>query len=151
MRYCLKTQKTGLIFRSSSKGPHDPWILAGHVDSDWANWKGTRHSRTGWFIFLNGMLIDYGSKLQSCVTLSTAEAEYMALAYITKRLLWILNMLEAVPGQFVAKPIKVHEDNKPCINLANQHATSKHTRHIGIAHHFLRDHYYSGNKQFELV
>ena len=75
----------------------------------------------------------------------------MALAFVTKMLLWILHMIEGMPGQFVQRPIYVHEDNQPCINLANNHAASKFTRHIGIAHHFLRDHYESGNKQFELV
>ena len=49
------------------------------------------------------------------------------------------------------RPIKIYEDNKPCINLANQHAASKYTRHIGITHHFLRDHYHNGNKQFDVV
>ena len=151
MRYCLKTEKTGLIFRSSNKHPHGPWVIVAHGDSDWANWKGSRRSRTGWLIFLNGDLIDFGSKLQSCVALSSAEAEYMALTHVIKRLLWILCIIEAIPGQFVARPINVYEDNKPCINLANQHAASKYTRHIGIAHHFLRDHCHSGNRQFNLV
>ena len=123
----------------------------GHVDSDWANWKGSRRSRTGWLIYLNGNLIDFGSKLQPSVAMSSAEAEYMALAHIIKRLLWLLNILEAIPGQFVERPIKVYEDNKPCISLADQHAASKYTRHIGIAHHFLRDHCHSGDRQFQVV
>ena len=42
-------------------------------------------------------------------------------------------------------------DNKPAISLANNHAASKYTRHIGIQHHFLRDYYAGGNKIFHLV
>lgn len=151
MRHCLKTIKTGLFFCSTGKGYREAWVIVAYVDSDWANWKGSRRSRTGWLIYLNGNLVDFGSKLQSSIALSSAEAEYMALAHVVKRLLWLLSILEAIPGQFVERPITIHEDNKPCINLANQHAASKYTRHIGIAHHFLRDHCQSGNRQFKVV
>ena len=42
-------------------------------------------------------------------------------------------------------------DNKPAINLANNHAASKYTRHIGIQHHFLREYYETGTQTFQLV
>ena len=151
MRHCKTTKHFGLLYSSTGKHFREPWEVSGHVDSDWAAWKASRRSRTGYLIYLNKCLIAFGSKLQSAVATSSAEAEYMALALITKILLWLINMIEAIPGQFIRKPIKVYEDNKPCINLANNHAASKFTRHIGIAHHFLRDHYESGSKQFELV
>ena len=70
---------------------------------------------------------------------------------IVRMMLWLLNILESIPGQFVRRPIPIYEDNKPCINLANNHAAAKYTRHIGIAHHFLREHCYGGNKTFNLV
>ena len=133
------------------KGLHDPWDLSGHVDSDWASWKASRRSRTGYLIFLGNCLIAFGSKLQPAVALSSAEAEYMALSLITRILLWIVNLIENIPGQFVRRPILVYEDNKPCINLADNHSASKYTRHIGICHHFLRDHYRGGDQQFQLV
>ena len=75
----------------------------------------------------------------------------MALAYVIKLLLWIVNMIESIPGQIVRKPIPIYVDNKPSINLANNHAASKFTRHIGINHHFLRYHCYDGIRQFESI
>ena len=137
MRYCGHSKHYGLFYASSHKKFHDPWDMRGHADSDWASWKGSRRSRSGWLIYLNGMLIEFGSRLQSAVALSSAEAEYMALAQIIKIMLWIVRMIESIPGQFVRRPIPIFEDNKPCINLADCHAASKFTRHIGIAHHFL--------------
>ena len=151
MRYCKQTMQFGLLYTSTYKKLRDPWVLSGHVDSDWASWKASRRSRTGYLIYLGNCLIAFGSKLQPAVALSSAEAEYMALSLITRILLWIINMIENMPGQFVKRPVFVYEDNKPCINLADNYAASKYTRHIGIAHHFLRDHYRSGNKQFQLV
>ena len=147
MRYCKHTKHYGLLYTSTNKKFRDPWVISGHVDSDWAAWKASRRSRTGYLVFL----IAFGSKLQPAVALSSAEAEYMALALITRIILWIVHMIENIPGQFVRRPIMVYEDNKPCINLADNHSASKYTRHIGIAHHFLRDHYRGGSRQFQLV
>ena len=151
IRYCKKTIHYGLLYTSTYKSFRDPWDVSAHVDSDWASCKATRRSRTGYLIFLGRNLIAFGSKLQPAVALSSAEAEYMALSLVTRLLLWIISMIESISGQFVRRPVIVYEDNKPCINLANNHAASKYTRHIGICHHFLRDHYDSGNKQFKLV
>ena len=114
-------------------------------------WKATRRSRSGWLIYLNNNLVGYGSKLQTSVALSSAEAEYMALSQLIKILLWLIHIIEAIPGQFVRRPVPIYIDNKPSINLANNHAASKFTRHIGIAHHFLRDHCAGGSKLFNLV
>ena len=70
----------------------------------------------------------------------------MTLSLITRILLWIVHMIENIPDQFVRRPIIVYEDNKPCINLADNHSASKYTRHNGICHHFLLDHYRGGDK-----
>ena len=151
IRYCKSSRHHGLLYTSTYKGVDDPWDLSAYVDSDWGAWKGSRRSRSGYLIYLGKCLIAFGSKLQPAVALSSAEAEYMALSLVTRLLLWIINIIQAIPGQFVRRPVLVHEDNKPCISLANNHAASKYTRHIGICHHFLRDHYTGGSKQFELV
>ena len=127
MRHCLSSKNRGLHYRSDFKLTKEGWVVVVWLDSDWAQWKGSRRSRTGYLIFLNGNLIAYGSVLQSSVALSSTEAEYMALSYVTRMLLWILNIINAIPGQFVVTPIKVHMDNKPAINLANNHAASKYT------------------------
>ena len=97
------------------------------------------------------MLINFGSKLQPSVTLSSAEAEYMALARIVREILWLLHLVESISGQFVSKSIPIFIDNKPSINLANNHAASKYTRHIGILHHFLRDYCEGGNRLIKLI
>ena len=151
IRYCKRIMYHGLLYTSTYKSIEAPWIISAHVDSDWGAWKATRRSRTGYLIYLCNCLIAFGSKLQPAVALSSAEAEYMALSYVTRLLLWIINIIEMIPGQFVQRPVLVYEDNQPCINLANNHTASKYTRHIGICHHFLRDHYESGDKQFKLV
>ena len=151
MRYCLRYKHYGLYYCSSFKLLTDPWDVSGHVDSDWAAWKGTRRSRSGWLIYLMTMLICFGSKLQTSVAKSSAEAEYMALSLVIRKLLWLIHIIECIPGQRVRRPVPIYIDNKPAINLANNYAASKFTRHIGIEHHFIRQHCESGSKTFKLI
>ena len=49
------------------------------------------------------------------MALSSAEAEYMALTMIIKMMLWIINIIEAIPGQFIRRPIHIYEDNRPSL------------------------------------
>ena len=151
MRYCKLTREHGLVYTSSRKRFRDPWIIVAYADSDWATWKWTRRSRMGWLIYVNGNLLDFDSKLQSSVALRSCEAEYMSISNIVKILLWIVNIIESIPGQFVRRPITIYEDNQSAINLASNHAVSKFTSHIGIAHHFLREHNADGTNFFKLV
>ena len=54
-------------------------------DSDWAGDKETRMSVTGYCVFLQGCPITWKSKGQTSVTLSSSEAELMALSEATKK------------------------------------------------------------------
>ena len=110
IRFSKRTMHHGLLYTSTCKSSHDPWIVSTHVDSDWGSCKATRRSRTDYLIFLCNCLIAFGSKLQPAVALSSGEAEYMALSHVTRILLWIINIIEAIPGQFIKHPILVYED-----------------------------------------
>ncbi|KAI8430269.1 hypothetical protein MSG28_000599 [Choristoneura fumiferana] len=58
--------------------------LKGYCDADWANCTIDRRSYTGYAFKLSGGLVSWESKKQPTVALSSAEAEYMALASATK-------------------------------------------------------------------
>ena len=50
----------------------------------------------------------------------------MTLVMIIRMLLWIINIIESIPGQqFIKCPIHVYEDNKSYINLTDNHVVSK--------------------------
>ena len=114
MKYVNATKGRCIVY-GREETMHASGRIVGYVDSDWANCKVTRRSHTGWLVRLNGDLICFGSKLQSAVARSSAEAEYMALSMIIRMLLWLINIIEGIPGQFIRRPIPVYEDNKPCI------------------------------------
>ena len=58
---------------------------------------------------MNNDPICWQSKKQTVVATSTAEAEYIATAECTKKVLWIRNILYEIFN--IKKPIKIFTDN----------------------------------------
>ncbi|KAK3893083.1 hypothetical protein Pcinc_003076 [Petrolisthes cinctipes] len=62
--------------------------FVGYSDADWAGDIKDRKSTSGYCFHLGGGPVSWSSKKQSCVALSTAEAEYMALASAIQEAVW---------------------------------------------------------------
>jgi hypothetical protein len=58
--------------------------LVGYSNADWASDKEDRKSRSGYCFFLNGCLIDWKSKKQTNMSLSSFESEYAAATYTSE-------------------------------------------------------------------
>ena len=74
IRYLKGTASLGLHYKTES----DVAAPKGFSDSDWAGEK-DRRSVSGYAWFYGDCLVDWGSKKQNCVALSSTEAEYVAL------------------------------------------------------------------------
>ncbi|KAL0461191.1 UNVERIFIED_CONTAM: Retrovirus-related Pol polyprotein from transposon TNT 1-94 [Sesamum latifolium] len=81
-RYLKGTVGHGVIFGSQQNDP----LVVGYVDSDYAGDLDDRRSTTGYVFTLGGWPIYWKSTVQSIVTLSTTEAEYMAVVEAAKKL-----------------------------------------------------------------
>ena len=81
MRYLRGTTHYGE--RSDSKE------LIGYSDADWGGDKNDCKSTSGFIFQIGGTAITWQSKKQTCVTLSTAEAEYVALAGAAQEAVWL--------------------------------------------------------------
>ena len=77
------------------------------------------------------------SKKQNCVSLSTAEAEYIAAANCCSQLIWMKRMLEDFGISF--GKFKILCDNTSAINIAKNPVQHCRTKHIDIRYHFLRE------------
>ena len=66
---------------------------------------------------LGGAVVVNKSKRQTSVALSSAEAEYMALALATQEVLWIRYLLKEM-GVTCKTANTVHMDNKSAISIA---------------------------------
>jgi len=118
------------------------------VDPDYANDWISRRSRAGRIIYLNNDVVAYGSRLQPSVARSSTEAEYMAMSMACKELRWTKNILLSI-GLRVASPIEVYEDNQPAAELAKHAMSMKRSRHMDIAHHWIR--HYVANGTIKIV
>jgi len=120
--------------------------LQGHVDSDWAGDVDARRSTTGFIFTLNGGPVSWGSKRQSTVATSTAEAEYVAAAMATKEALWLRKLLSALGVDGGAVPMG--EDNQACLALVNNPEATGRTKHVDVAYHMVRDYMARGDVTF---
>ena len=118
------------------------------MDSDWANDREDRKSITGYVICLAGGAVSWRSKKQTCVTLSTVEAEYLALSDVVRDGLWLGGLMESIGhGNFVDKPTKIKMDNQGAVALAKNKSVSERSKHIAVKFHFIRDHIHKDNIQ----
>ncbi|KAF0689408.1 Aste57867_19142 [Aphanomyces stellatus] len=79
------------------------------------------------------------------VTLSTAEAEYIALCDLVKELLWHIELQEELG--FPQRSIVVHCDNQSAIANAKNPGHHDRTKHICTKYHFVRDQVEKGRIQ----
>nr|XP_016491599.1 PREDICTED: uncharacterized mitochondrial protein AtMg00810-like [Nicotiana tabacum] len=75
LRYLKGTQDLVLYYFSG-----DNFDLIGYVDAEYAGYLVDRKSTSGMAYFLGSCLISWGTRKQNSVVLSTAEAEYVAVA-----------------------------------------------------------------------
>lgn len=75
LRYLAGTINVGLVFRKIESQE-----CIGYSNADWAGDLDDRKSTSDLFFQIRGTSVSWRSKKQPCVALSTAEAEYIALA-----------------------------------------------------------------------
>ena len=91
--------------------------------------------------------IQWSSNLQSEITLSTTEAEYIALSQAMRELLpsrQLLNEMvqniQLVGGEKIAIKSTVFEDDNGVIAAANAVKMIPRTKHIAVKYHFFKIH-----------
>lgn len=141
-KYLRGTMDLGMIYE-----PNPKFDLNCYSDSDYGGDMDTRRSTTGFVLNLGASAISWSSQLQSCVALSSTEAEYMASAQAIKELIWVDNLLGELLIKYESKILFV--DNQSAIRLIKNPVFHKRTKHIDIMFHFIRERY--GDGFFELV
>ena len=86
------------------------------MDSDWANDPEDYISVTGFVVYLGTSPVSWTAKKQKLVTLSSTEAEFIALCDVTRKILWIQPLVESFKIKGVKENTVIHEDNLPAIN-----------------------------------
>ena len=143
LKFVLDTRGYGLLLKPTKLNDDGSWSLTMYSDSDWAGDQDNRRSITGYILFLLGCPILWKSKQQSSVTLSSAEAEYVALSEATKEIKFVAQVLESI-GLTVHYPITVFVDNIGAIFMSENITATNRTRHIDTRTHFVYEHIEDG-------
>ncbi|GJV80977.1 zinc finger, CCHC-type containing protein, partial [Tanacetum coccineum] len=73
-----------------------PSVLEGYSDASWINHVEDSSSTSGWVFLLGGGAISWASKKQTCITGSTMESEFVALAAAGKEAEWLRNLIHEI-------------------------------------------------------
>ena len=126
LRYLKGTSNFGLIYREDT-----PRGITGYTDADWAGDVGDRKSTSGYVFLMGSVAISWKSSKQTCVALSTAEAEYVALSAAAQEAIWLQQLTSELLNDNIQE-MTIFEDNQSTICLAkNQHIHGR-TKHIDI-------------------
>ena len=132
----------------ANTGSHAAINITCYSDASYANSYDSR-SMSGFGILLSGSLISWYSHTQSVVALSTAEAEYIALTDIAKKVVWMKLLLSEL-GHPQADVV-VFEDNQASIRIAKNPQDHKRTKHIRPHYHYIRDQIKDGILRLEYI
>ena len=127
------TSNLGLLYRENNSDE-----ITGYSDADWASDAGDRKSTSGYVVLQGGAAISWKSSKQTCVALSTAEAEYVALSAAAQEAVWLQQLSSDLLNRNI-RETTIFEDNQSAICLAKSQQVHRRTKHIEIKYHFIRD------------
>jgi len=95
---------------------------------------------------MNGGPISWTSQKQTSVTLSTIEAEYMALSDAACELIAHIMFFNSIPIE-LSLPI-LYTDNQAAESITKHEPEYQRSKHINVRYHFVRDHF--GKETFSI-
>jgi hypothetical protein len=107
-------------------------------DANWGEDRSDRKSNSGYVMQLNGGTIAWCCRKQNIVTLSSAEAEYVAMTEAAKEAIWIRNVMKQICDQ-KNQPLRIHTDSQSAMAMTEKQNFSNRTKHVDIKYHFIKD------------
>jgi hypothetical protein len=118
--------------------PKDLRVLS-NVDSNYATNKEDRRSVSGAIHTIGGTIVNWISKTQESVTMSSTEAEYVSMASGACEVKFLQQLLNEIA--FCTMPGILLEDNTGAIYLVRNQQVGQRTKHIDVRWHFIRELY----------
>ena len=135
LRYLLGTKSLPLVYKRDKDSN-----LVSYSDADWAGNIDNRRSTPGYcFKFSDKSgVISWSSRLQRCVSASTAEEEHNAVVETVKEGIHLQGILSDL-GIICNRPLEVFVDNQACIALSKHSRNHGKTKQFAIKLHFLQE------------
>ena len=100
-------------------------LFSVYTDADYGGDKDTGRSTGAYLVKIGTGAVDWSSKLQTLVTLSSTEAEFIAAVEAGKEIAWMRNLLTEMGYSVINQPSTLHIDNCSAISVA------KNPEHFG--------------------
>ncbi|GKE21556.1 hypothetical protein Tco_1433068 [Tanacetum coccineum] len=129
-----------------------PSIQKGYTDSSWIRNTEDNSSTSGWVFLLGRDAISWASKKQSCITSSTIEYEFVALASPGKEVEWLKNLILKISLWSKRMTlISIHYDSEATLAKAYSQMYNGKSRHLGVMHNMIRELIMNGVIPIEFV
>lgn len=131
--YLKKTKELGLFYYEF------PAVLEGYSDASWITSASDNKSTSGWIFTLAGGAVSWASKKQTCITHSTMESEFIALAAAGKEAEWLRNLLLDI--KLWPKPmpsLSLYCDSEATLSRAYNKVYNGKSRHISLRHEYVK-------------
>ncbi|GJS62003.1 zinc finger, CCHC-type containing protein [Tanacetum coccineum] len=129
----------GKLSRYTSTPSALQWQARGYSDASWINNMEDHSSTSGWVFLLGGGAISWASKKQTCITSSTMESEFVALAAASNEAEWLRDLIYEIP--LWPKPIStisIRCDSATTLAKAYSQVYNGKSRHLGVRHSMIR-------------
>ncbi|GKA75686.1 retrovirus-related pol polyprotein from transposon TNT 1-94 [Tanacetum coccineum] len=108
-----------------------------YADADHMGCQDTRQSKSGSMQLLGDKLVNWSSKRQKSVAISSMEAEYIVMSGCCAQILWMRSQITDYGLGF--NKIPMYCDNKSAIALCYNNVQHSRSKHIDIRFHFIKE------------
>ena len=83
--------------------------------------------------------VSWHSKTQTCVTLSTTQAEYLAMSGMGKEILFLRQVWFFMLPKARMPCIAMYDDNEGAIQIAKHPISNSNSKNVDVRHHLLKE------------
>ncbi|XP_031286152.1 secreted RxLR effector protein 161-like [Pistacia vera] len=133
LRYIKGTLNYGLVFKRNKE-----FTIEAYADADWASDVNDRRSTSGYVVFLTGNLVQWSSRKQKVISLSSTKAKYRALSQAATEVVWTQHLFKELGIEVKNVPV-IWCDNMSAGALSVNPVFHARTKHIEIDVHYVRE------------
>ncbi|GJS45049.1 zinc finger, CCHC-type containing protein [Tanacetum coccineum] len=152
LMYAMISTRPDIDFAVRKLSSGYPSVIEGYSDASWINNMEDHSFTSGWVFLLGGGAISWASKKQTCITSSTMESEFVALAAASNESEWLRNLVYEIP--LWPKPmstISIRCDSAATLAKAYSQVYNGKSRHLGVRHSMVRELIMNGVISVEFV
>jgi hypothetical protein len=109
-----------------------------YSDANWISNIDDYQCTSNYVFLLNNGTINWSSKKQSCIDLSSIKVKYIVVSQATRQVMSFSSFFGII-GQLQMKSIVIYDNNHHCISLWKNSTFQAYLKYIKIHHHFVQD------------